>query len=373
MKTAFIHLAAAGLALVATTASAQVSNHLQCFKIKDTAAKAKYTADIAPTSSLFADAAGCEIKVPAKWLCIDVSTSNLGPEAPGTVSGTAGQTYLCYQTKCGGSPVNTQFSDEFGTHDVTASKTGMVCAPVGATCTDGIQNGDEAGVDCGGPCAACSGGGGGDGGVPCEKDGDCPSNLCHAGVCADADHCSNLVQDADETAADCGGSQCGSCGVGSACGLDRDCTSGVCSPSNVCTAPSCSDLHLNGDETDIDCGGSCNDCGIFDGCDVGGDCATGYCFNSSFCDYDFCHDGAKGTHESDTDCGRVCQSCAEGSTCGAGSDCSSGICNAGVCASPACSDVVAMCGGECMPCFPGGTCTQPTDCMSGSCSAGMCD
>ncbi|MCM4159419.1 hypothetical protein FHG64_11315 [Antarcticibacterium flavum] len=33
-----------------------------------------------------------------------------------------------------------------------------------ATCTDGIQNGLETGVDCGGPCAACPGDGGGNGG-----------------------------------------------------------------------------------------------------------------------------------------------------------------------------------------------------------------
>jgi len=35
--------------------------------------------------------------------------------------------------------------------------TANVCAPT-ATCSDGIQNQGETGVDCGGPCAACSGG-----------------------------------------------------------------------------------------------------------------------------------------------------------------------------------------------------------------------
>ncbi|WP_372916780.1 hypothetical protein [Salegentibacter sp.] len=39
-----------------------------------------------------------------------------------------------------------------------------------ATCTDGIQNGNETGVDCGGPCAPCEGDGDGDGQTPVDED-----------------------------------------------------------------------------------------------------------------------------------------------------------------------------------------------------------
>ena len=45
----------------------------------------------------------------------------------------------------------------------TSSETTNFCVggPPPPTCTDGIQNGNETGVDCGGPdCAPCSGGGG---------------------------------------------------------------------------------------------------------------------------------------------------------------------------------------------------------------------
>lgn len=51
-----------------------------------------------------------------------------------------------------------------------------------ATCTDGIQNGDETGVDCGGDCAACA-------------------------------TCTDGIQNGDETGVDCGGS-CPACPEG---------------------------------------------------------------------------------------------------------------------------------------------------------------
>ena len=70
------------------------------------------------------------------------------------------------------------------------------------SCTDGIQNGNETGVDCGGP--------------------DCPA--CPT--------CNDGIQNGDETGIDCGGS---------------------CP--NVCP-PNCEDGILNGDEIGIDCGGA---------------------------------------------------------------------------------------------------------------------
>jgi hypothetical protein len=72
------------------------------------------------------------------------------------------------------------------------------------SCTDGIQNGNETGVDCGGPtCVACP-------------------------------NCFNGIQDGNETGIDCGPS---------------------------CAQPChCSDGILNFDEEDIDCGGSCLPC-----------------------------------------------------------------------------------------------------------------
>ncbi|MEM9886414.1 MAG: fibronectin type III domain-containing protein [Bacteroidota bacterium] len=75
------------------------------------------------------------------------------------------------------------------------------------SCNDGIQNGDETGIDCGGV--------------------DCPP-------CSTAPTCDDGIQNGDETGIDCGGADCPPCS----------------------TAPTCDDGIQNGDETGIDCGGS---------------------------------------------------------------------------------------------------------------------
>ena len=73
-----------------------------------------------------------------------------------------------------------------------------------ATCTDGIMNGDETGIDCGGTCDAC------------------PT-------------CDDGIMNGDETGVDCGGT-CDAC-------------------------PTCDDGIMNGDETGVDCGGpDCDPC-----------------------------------------------------------------------------------------------------------------
>ncbi|MDP4711789.1 MAG: T9SS type A sorting domain-containing protein [Saprospiraceae bacterium] len=100
--------------------------------------------------------------------------------------------------------------------------TGQCGAAVVPTCEDGIQNGDETGVDCGGSC------------VPCE-----PAPTCEDGI-----------QNGDETGVDCGGS----------------CTSCTQEP-----APTCEDGTQNGDETGVDCGGSCAPCQEDNGCPVPSD------------------------------------------------------------------------------------------------------
>jgi hypothetical protein len=90
-----------------------------------------------------------------------------------------------------------------------SSETKTFCAsgtPPAPTCTDGIQNGQETGVDCGGPnCPAC------------------PS-------------CTDGIQNNGETGVDCGGPNCPAC-------------------------PTCTDGIQNGGETGVDCGGpNCPPC-----------------------------------------------------------------------------------------------------------------
>lgn len=96
-----------------------------------------------------------------------------------------------------------------------------------ASCTDGIQNGTETDIDCGGSCPACI----------VE-----PS-------------CTDGVKNGTETGVDCGGN-CPACVV----------------------EPSCTDGAKNGVETGVDCGGSCSaDCPNGQGCASAADCQSGYC------------------------------------------------------------------------------------------------
>ena len=185
----------------------------------------------------------------------------------------------------------------------------------GAHCNDGVTNGDEAGVDCGGSCAPCPAANSGDkdfcNSTSCVSgEGDCDSDAQCAGalvcgsnngpkfnlpakwdVCVPA-HCLDGVNSGDETGTDCGGS-CGTCpatgnngdaeycsngalcsaGEGD-CDSDAECAGAlVCGNNNgakfglptrwdVCVPAHCTDGAQSGDETGVDCGGSCGMCAL---------------------------------------------------------------------------------------------------------------
>src|SRR6266849_2672317 len=74
------------LGLLPSLAVAQ-ADHLQCFKIKDTVAKATYTADLTPADTGFPVATGCIVRVPARLLCVDVVKSIVGTQPPGAPAG----------------------------------------------------------------------------------------------------------------------------------------------------------------------------------------------------------------------------------------------------------------------------------------------
>jgi gliding motility-associated-like protein len=131
----------------------------------------------------------------------------------------------------------------------------------GPSCNDGIQNGDETGVDCGGSCDPCT-------------------------------TCNDGVQNGDETGVDCGGS---------------------CDP-----CPTCNDGVQNGDETGVDCGGSCDPCptcndGIQNGDETGVDCG------GSCAPCPTCNDGIQNGDETGVDCGGSCAPCEMAMDCGEGS------------------------------------------------------
>ncbi|MBI5509768.1 MAG: hypothetical protein HY903_13520 [Deltaproteobacteria bacterium] len=256
----------------------------------------------------------------------------------------------------------------------------------GTTCGNGVLDGNEAGVDCGGDCTACAMGSG------CSADRDCVSGVCTGNTCRGSS-CSNGLQDGDETGIDCGGS-CGGCGA-TGCVLPSDCASGVCGIGNSCAnppcqcqAPTCADGVQNGDETDVDCGGACvqvangaKTCPAGATCDGPGDCASGVCAAPGLCALPTCSDQVKNGSETGVDCGGSCsaegKTCADGTPCGTGADCQSGICD-GICVPPHCAngtpdggETDQDCGGpDCAACGDGLSCALPRDCDSGVCGAG---
>jgi hypothetical protein len=173
-------------------------------------------------------------------------------------------------------------------------------------CHDGIQDGGETDVDCGGPCSGCAVG------QKCEVDGDCATMACDAAmlVC-DANQCMDGLQDGAETDVDCGGGACPACALGKKCLVDADCISMGCDvTTHTCDANQCHDGIKNGSETDVDCGG-----GTCPGCGVGKVCLTNSDCNGTSCCGGVCTDLATNASNCSA-CGHSCL----GATC-AGSLC----------------------------------------------------
>ena len=200
-----------------------------------------------------------------------------------------------------------------GTSCASGVCTGGHCAA--ATCSDGVKNGNETGIDCGGgTCPACATG------VACLVPSDCINKVCTLNVCAAAT-CSDLVQNGNETDVDCGGGTCAACANGKACRIGSDCASKVCS-GGVCLVPTCSDGIKNGSETGIDCGGgTCPACATGVACNVNSDCVSGDACVAGVC--------------------TVLQ--AQGTACTLSSQCLTGSCADGFCCNTACTATCTAC------------------------------
>ena len=246
-------------------------------------------------------------------------------------------------------------------------------APADPTCDDGIQNGNETGIDCGGDCATC----------PTCDDGiqngdetgvDCGGSACQTCPCDGTDvtvtiNLDNYPEETSWTLTDASGATVGSGGTygsqpdgstvsesfclpdgcydftindsygdGICCGYGNGSYSvtgggstlasggsfGSTETTNFCVGggdptPTCDDGIQNGDETGVDCGGS--------------DCAP--CAS--------CDDGIQNQGETGIDCGGPCTACPT---------CDDGIQNGG--------ETGVDCGGpDCAPCG-GGECTDVT-------------
>ena len=207
--------------------------------------------------------------------------------------------------------------------------------PMNPTCADDVKDGQETGVDCGGPeCRPC------EPGEACSAPEDCASRMCTNGFCRGAD-CYDDVQNGEESAVDCGGG-CTGCPAEQSCFHDEDCESDVCTDGS-CVAASCDDSTANGGESDADCGGEteCRRCYPSERCDDDSDCESNVCTDLR-CQPARCDDETQNGGESDEDCGgdTECRRCDPEERCTEDSDCESDVCLDGTCLEVACDDEV---------------------------------
>ena len=204
--------------------------------------------------------------------------------------------------------------------------TSGVCSPdkkcKSPTASDFVKNGDETDIDCGGsntgakPCAPGKG---------CAVAKDCTTSVCTGGTCQAAS-ATDGVKNGDETDVDCGGSKAPACADGKSCGKPADCADKICT-AGKCVARKPADGVQNGDETDVDCGGAQSPpCATGQMCLVQADCDNVLC-TGGVCQPPTTTDGLKNGTESDIDCGGASGVlCEVGKICNAHGDCASDGC-----------------------------------------------
>jgi hypothetical protein len=227
------------------------------------------------------------------------------------------------------------------------------------SCNDGVKDGKETGVDCGGPdCGAC------------------PAQPCDAKGCGDKTFCDT----AEITQLPDGGTTLGIC-----CNTVCNQTCQACTMKNG-TAPdgTCSEVPLGKDP--------------FNQCSMTGTATAGGCGAVMLkC---ACEDGIKNENETDVDCGGgACPGCGGGQTCVQDTDCASNVahCVKGGCCTAPCLGSCQFCDGtgQCVAavgqndpsctnglvCGPfgfgcvakaGALCSANDTCLSDTCTGGMC-
>ncbi|MBX3196931.1 MAG: hypothetical protein KF894_02140 [Labilithrix sp.] len=162
--------------------------------------------------------------------------------------------------------------------------TGGVCqVPTGG---DGVKNGTETDIDCGGAAPTnaprCPTG------KACAATSDCDAVLCDAMNRCAAPAFDDGIKNGDETDIDCGGSAPSRCATGKDCLVTNDCDKVRCNAQAlVCDPPTSGDGIKNGTETDIDCGGGAPTnaprCDAGKACAAPNDCRSGGCNHAGVC------------------------------------------------------------------------------------------
>ncbi len=152
------------------------------------------------------------------------------------------------------------------------------CVPAGPSCTNGMQDGNETGVDCGGgTCPACPLGGG------CAANTDCQATtICSGGTCvcgAGLADCNGSPGDGCEASLTSDPNNCGGCGnVCSLPNANSTCVSSQCFIQS-CNAPyaDCNGTNADGCEANTqadnsNCGMCGHVCGFPQTCQFPGNC-----------------------------------------------------------------------------------------------------
>lgn len=244
------------------------------------------------------------------------------------------------------------------------------------TCSDEVLNNQETDTDCGGPnCRAlkpCDTGG------KCKVHDDCSNKYCKDDVCTKPS-CTDGDKNGDETGLDCGGPTCRGlqskkCPDNQGCGSGPDCSSGFCSSASLCSPAGCANGAKDNNETDKDCGGDdcrgSSPCALNLACVVHADCASGACVGNK-CVGSSCSDGIQNQGETATDCGGatcspVGKTCATPKACVANRDCTSGFCLNNKCSDQCLANPVVL---GC-PCTAGVACNGPAQKLRLICTAG---
>ncbi|APR88461.1 Multiple EGF-like-domain protein 3 precursor [Minicystis rosea] len=117
-------------------------------------------------------------------------------------------------------------------------------------------------------------------GEQCDDGNTISGDGCTSACTLEGPSCVNGIVDGTESDVDCGGPACPTCAVSKHCFSNADCSSGACI-AGFCAAPSCIDGVKNGTETDVDCGGACLPCASGHACNANADCFSSICLGGA--------------------------------------------------------------------------------------------
>jgi hypothetical protein len=130
MKLISVVLAAACLALAGAARAGSITDHLKCYKVKDSHTKESRGASLATSTMGFENEAGCTVKLPAKLLCNHVQKNHVQPPPPNMAFGqNLVDSYLCYALKCPKRTFDHMVMDQLASRTVTLKGTRYLCSP----------------------------------------------------------------------------------------------------------------------------------------------------------------------------------------------------------------------------------------------------